>query len=73
MEGLSFLSPGTSLVAQMVKNLPAMQDPAHGFNPWVGKIPWRSKRLPTQAWTIPQTKVQKAAVHGVTKELHTTE
>ena len=55
MEGLSFLSPGTSLVAQMVNNLPAMQDPAHGFDPWVGKIPWKSKRLPTQAWTIPQS------------------
>ena len=25
-----------SLVAQMVKNLPAMQ-----FHPWVGKMPWR--------------------------------
>ena len=23
----------------MVKNLPAMQQP--GFDPWVGKIPWR--------------------------------
>ena len=27
---------GASLVAQMVKNLPAM----HGFYPWVGKILW---------------------------------
>ena len=34
-----------SLVAQMVKNLPAMQSP--GFNPWVGKIPWRREWLPT--------------------------
>ena len=32
-----------SLVAQLVKNLPAM----HGFNPWVGKILWRRERLPT--------------------------
>ena len=76
---------GASLVAQLVKNPPAMQetpvqflgqeDPlekdrlptpvilgfpcgsagkesAHnagrpGFNPWVGKIPWRRERLPT--------------------------
>ena len=30
-----------SLVAQMVKNLPAMQET------WVGKIPWRSEQLPT--------------------------
>ena len=29
----------------MVKNPPAMQRP--GFNPWVGKIPWRRKKLPT--------------------------
>ena len=32
-------------VAQLVKNLPAMQDPR--FNFWVGKIPWRRDRLPT--------------------------
>ena len=30
-----------SLVAQLVKNPPAMQDP------WVGKIPWRRERLLT--------------------------
>ena len=30
-----------SLVAQLVKNLPAMWDP------WVGKIPWRRERLST--------------------------
>ena len=35
----------TSLVAQLVKNLPAMQEP--GFDFWVGKIPWRRKQLPT--------------------------
>ena len=29
-----------SLVAQLVKNLPAMWE--SGFDPWVGKIPWRS-------------------------------
>ena len=32
-----------SLVAQMVKLLPAMP----GFDPWVGKIPWRRKWQPT--------------------------
>ena len=31
-------------MAQLVKNLPAMWD---RFNFWVGKIPWRRKRLPT--------------------------
>ena len=34
-----------SLVAQLVKNLPAMWET--WFNPWVGKIPWRRERLPT--------------------------
>ena len=32
---------GASLVTQMVKNLPAMQETQ------VGKIPWRRERLPT--------------------------
>ena len=36
---------GASLVVQMVKNLPAMQEA--GFNPWVGKILWRSTWHPT--------------------------
>ena len=30
----------------MVKHLPAMQE-RPGFNPWVGKIPWRRKWQPT--------------------------
>ena len=34
-----------SLVGQMVKNLPAMQE-TPGFDSWVGKIPWRRDRLP---------------------------
>ena len=34
-----------SLVAQSVKNLPAMQET--GLDPWVGKIPWRRERQPT--------------------------
>ena len=33
--------PGGSVV----KNLPAMQG-RHGFDPWVGKIPWRREWLP---------------------------
>ena len=37
--------PWASMVAQLVKNLPAMRRP--GFYPWVGKIPWRRERLPT--------------------------
>ena len=34
-----------SPVAQPVKNLPAMRRP--GFDPWIGKIPYRRERLPT--------------------------
>ena len=37
--------PRASLIAQLVKNLPAMQRP--WFNSWVGKIHWRRGRLPT--------------------------
>ena len=36
---------GASLVAQLVKKLPAVQEPQ--FNYWVGKIPCRRDRLPT--------------------------
>ena len=36
---------GVSLVAQMVKNLPAMQ--RHRFDPWVRKISWRREWQPT--------------------------
>ena len=34
-----------SLVSQLVKNTLAMWRP--GFDPWVGKIPWRRERLHT--------------------------
>ena len=34
-----------SVVAQLVKNPPASG--RLGFDPWVGKIPWRRERLPT--------------------------
>ena len=46
-EGVSYLLQYSwaSFVAQLVKNLPAMGRP--GFDPWVGKIPWRRERLPT--------------------------
>jgi len=37
-------------VAQLVKNPPVMQETwdliKPGFDPWVGKIPWRRERLP---------------------------
>ena len=36
-----------SLTAQLVKNLPAMQETCTGLDSWVRKIPWRRDRLPT--------------------------
>ena len=36
---------GASLVAQLVKN--CLQCGRPGFDPWVGKIPWRRERIPT--------------------------
>ena len=33
-----------SLVAQLVKNPPAMQET--GFDPWAGKVTWRREQLP---------------------------
>ena len=40
----SHISVQAFLVAQLVKNPPAMQETLHS---WVGKIPWRRDRLPT--------------------------
>ena len=37
-----------SLVAQMVKTRPQCRRP--GFDPWVGKIPWRREWLPTSVF-----------------------
>ena len=44
-----------SLGAQTVKYFLAMQET--GFNPWVGRIPWRREWQPTPvfAWRIPWT------------------
>ena len=51
-----------------------------GFDPWVGKIPWRRKRLPTPVFLpgelygqrvlsqfYPRTRAWQATVHGVTR------
>ena len=37
---------------------PCLQGSRHGFDPWVGKIPWRRESLPTPVFCI---------VHGVSK------
>ena len=39
-----------SLVAHLVKNLPAMRET--GFDPEVGKIPWRRERLSTPVFWL---------------------
>ena len=55
----------TPLVAQMVKNLPAIQEAQ--FNPWVGKIPWRREWQPLQ-YSCLENPVDRGAwwatVHG---------
>ena len=44
-EGRGHVYTWASLVAQLVKKLPAVQDT--WFNPWVRKMPWRRKWQPT--------------------------
>ena len=49
-----------SLIAQLVKNLPAMQETR--FDSWVGKILWRRGRLPTPGFLgFPRDSVGKAS------------
>ena len=47
-----------SLVAQMVKNMPAMWET--GFNIWVGKIPWRRGQQPTPVFFPGEFCVQRS-------------
>ena len=66
-----------SLVAQRVKNPPAMQET--WFNPWIGKIPWRRAWQPTpiflpeeSPWTdepggLQSMRVQRVGPDGATK------
>ena len=51
----------TSLVAQMVKNLPAMQETR--FDPWVRKIPWRREWQPTPVF-LPRKFHQQRSLAG---------
>ena len=53
---------GASLVAQMVKKLPALQKT--GLDPWVGKIPWRKEWLLTPVFWPGEF---HACICGVTK------
>ena len=58
----------TSLVAQMVKNLPAMQETQVQFLGWEDPL---EKRMATHysilAWKIPWTEEPGGLVHGVSK------
>ena len=68
-----------SLVAQLVKNLHAMQETAcrrHGFHCWVGKIPWRKEWQPSPVFLSGEFHRLKS-LEGYSpsghKELYTTE
>ena len=49
-----------SLVAQMVKNPPQCR--RLGFNPWVGKIPWRREWQPTPVFWPGEFRAQRSLV-----------
>ena len=49
----------------MVRNLPAIQKTR--FDPWVGRIPWKRKWLPTPVFLPEKSQEQRATVYGVTK------
>ena len=53
-----YLSIGASMVAQMVKHLPAMKE----FNPWVRKIPWRRKWQPIPVLLLKKFHGQRSLV-----------
>ena len=47
-------------MAQTVKNLPACGSP--GFDPWVGKIPWRRDWQPTPVFLPEESHGQRSLV-----------
>ena len=59
------------LGAQLVKNPPAKAgDKKCGFNPWVGKIPWRRRWQEKEYSSLENPRdrgARRAAVHWVTK------
>ena len=65
-----------SRVAQMVKNLSAMQVDPSKFDPWIGKIPWRRKWQLTPVF-LPGESHGQRSMAGYSprgrKELDTTE
>ena len=72
---IAALEARASLVAQMVNNLPAMQE-TQVLNTWVGKIPWRRKWQLAPVFLPGEFHGQRswrATVHGVRKESDMTE
>ena len=55
------------MVAQTVRNLPAMQRP--GFDSWVGKITWRREQLPTPVF-LPGECHEKRSLVGYSSWSH---
>ena len=49
-----------SLVVRVVKNAPSMQET--GFDPWLGKIPWRRECLPTPVFLPGKSHGQRGLV-----------
>ena len=58
---------GASLVAQMVKSLPAMQETQ--FDPWVRKIPWRREWQPTPVF-LPGKSHGRSCLAGYSPWIH---
>ena len=53
----------------------ACQGKRHGFNPWLGKIPWKGNGNPLQFYCLGNSMDRgawRAAVHGIAEELDTT-
>ena len=57
-----------SLAAQMVKNLPAIQETR--FDPWVGKIPWRRVTAPMKLKDAPWKESYGKPRQYITKQRH---
>ena len=53
---------GASQVAPVVKNTPAnaSRRKRHGFDPWVGKIPWRKAWQPTPVFLPGESRGQRS-------------
>ena len=62
--GYPFQYSWASLVAQLVKNLPAMHETQ--FDPWVGKISWRRKWNPLQ-YSCLKTPMDRGACQATVK------